>query len=151
VIELLAAAACAIAIDAQQDGSLLLRPACPVQFSATRAAVSDALSRSASRRELTLHLGRLEQFPWLSALLARQASSSRQWGDGVEANDYVRRALLGMPEFTVLVDPPWRIAGLAVAGVRLKAARELDLAQGAPVPPERLLPYDAQVTLRLAR
>jgi hypothetical protein len=151
VIELLAAAACAIAIDAQQDGSLLLRPACPAQFSATRAAVGDALARSASRRELTLHFGRLEAYPWLSTLLARQASSSRQWGEGVEANDYVRRALLGMPEFTVLVDPPWRIESLAVAGVRLKAARELDLAQGAPVPPERLLPYDAQVTLRLAR
>ena len=151
MIELLAAAACAVAIDAQQDGSLLLRPDCPVQFSATRAAVGEALARSASRRELILRFGRLEQFPWLSALLARQASSSRQWGDGVEANDYVRRALLGMPEFTVLVDPPWRIEGLAVADVRLKAARELDLAQGAPVPPERLLPYDAQVTLRLAR
>ena len=151
MIELLAAAACAIAIDAQQDGSLLLRPACPAQFSATRATVSEALARSASRRELTLHFGRLEAYPWLSALLARQASSSRHWGDGVEANEYVRRALLGMPEFTVLVDPPWRIEGLAVAGVRLKAARELDLAQGHPVPPGRLLPYDAQVTLRLAR
>lgn len=151
MIELLAAAACAIAIDAQQDTSLLLRPACPAQFSATRAAVGEALARSASRRELTLHFGRLEAYPWLATLLARQASSSRQWGDGVEANDYVRRALLGMPEFTVLVDPPWRIEGLAVADVRLKAARELDLAQGAPVPPERLLPYDAQVTLRLAR
>jgi hypothetical protein len=151
VIELLAAAACAIAIDAQQDGALLLRPACPVQFSATRAAVGEALARSASRRELTLRFGRLEAYPWLSALLARQASSSRQWGEGAEPSDYVRRALLGMPEFTVLVDPPWRIEGLAVADVRLKAARELDLAQGAPVPPERLLPYDAQVTLRLAR
>ena len=54
MIELLAAAACAIAIDAQQDGSLLLRPACPAQFSATRATVREALARSASRRELTL-------------------------------------------------------------------------------------------------
>lgn len=151
MIELLAAAACAIAIDAQQDGSLLLRPACPAQFSATRAAVGDALARSASRSELTLHFGRLEAYPWLSTLLARQASSSRQWREGVEPDAYVTRALLGMPEFTVLVDPPWRIESLRVEQVRLKPARELDLAQGHPLPADRLLPYDARVTLRLAR
>jgi hypothetical protein len=151
VIELLAAAACAIAIEAQQDGALLLRPVCPAQFSATRAAVGDALARSASRRELTLHFGRLEAYPWLSTLLARQASSSRQWREGVEPAAYVARALLGMPEFTVLFDPPWRIERLAVADVRQRPARELDLPQGHPLPPERLLPYDAQVTVRLSR
>lgn len=151
MIELLAAAACAIAIEAQQDGSLLLRPACPAQFGATRQAVGEALARGTGSRELTLHFGRLERYPWLSTLLARQASSSRQWGEGVEPGDYVRRALLGMPEFTVLVDPPWRIERLAVSDVRLRPARELDLAQGHPVPPHRLLPYDARVTLRVAR
>ena len=120
MIELLAASACAIAIDAQQDGSLLLRPACPAQFGATRQVVGEALARGAGRRELTLHFGRLERYPWLSTLLARQASGSRQWGEGVEPGDYVRRALLGMPEFTVLVDPPWRIERLAVSDVRLR-------------------------------
>lgn len=151
MIELLAAAACAIAIDAQQDGSLLLRPACPAPFGATRQAVGEALARGAAREALTLDFGRLAQYPWLSTLLARQASSSRQWGSGVEANDYVRRALLGMPEFTALVDPPWRIERLAVSDVRLNAARELDLPQGHPLPPGTLLPYDARVMLRVAR
>ena len=55
------------------------------------------------------------------------------------------------PVNVLLLGSDMNVADLAVAGVRLKAARELDLAQGAPVPPERLLPYDAQVTLRLAR
>jgi hypothetical protein len=105
VLELIAAAACAVAIDAQQDGALLLR----------------------------------------------QASSSRQWREDAEAGAYLTRALLGMPEFTVLFDPPWRIEGLAVREVRLKPARELDLAQGHPLPPERLLPYDAQLRVRLSR
>jgi hypothetical protein len=151
MIELLAAAACAVAIDAQPDASWRLRPACPAQFGATRAAVGGALARSADRREVTLDFGRIAEYPWLSTLLARQASSSRQWGAGVAADAYVRRALLGMPEFTVLFDPPWRIEALAVREVRLKPARELDLAQGHPLPAERLLPYDAQVRVRLAR
>jgi hypothetical protein len=151
VIGLLAAAACAIALDAQADGVLVLRPACPAQFGATRAAVGQALARSAGRRAVTLDFGRLAQYPWLSALLARQASSSRQWGERVAPDAYVERALRGMPEFTALVDPPWRIEGLVVEDVRLKPARELDLAQGHPVPPERLLPYDARITVRLAR
>jgi hypothetical protein len=76
MIELLAAAACAIAIEAQQDAQLRLRPACPAAFAATHAAVGEA---------------------------------------------------------------------------RLKPARELDLAQGHPVPPERRLPYDAQLWIRLSR
>jgi hypothetical protein len=56
-----------------------------------------------------------------------------------------------MPEFTVLFDPPWRIEGVSVQGVLLRPARELDLAQGHPIPPERLLPYDAIVSVNLAR
>jgi hypothetical protein len=151
MIELLAAAACAIAIEAQQGAQLRLRPACPAAFAATHAAVGEALARSAGRRQVTLHFGRLAEYPWLSTLLARQASSSRQWSDRVEPNAYVRRALLGMPEFTALFDPPWRIESLQVDEVLLKPARELDLAQGHPVPPERLLPYDAQLWIRLSR
>jgi len=150
-MELLAAAACAIAIEAQQDAQLRLQPACPAAFTATHAAVGEALARSADRRQVTLHLGRLTGYPWLSALLARQASSSRQWSERVAPDAYVRRALLGMPEFTALFDPPWRIEGLAVESVRLRPARELDLAQGHPVPPERLLPYDAIVSVNLVR
>lgn len=151
MIELLAAAACAIAIEAQQDAQLRLRPACPAAFAATHAAVGEALARSTGRRQVTLHLGRLAEYPWLARLLARQASSSRQWSERVALEAYVTRALLGMPEFTALFAPPWRIDGVQVDEVRLKPARELDLAQGHPVPPERLLPYDAQLSIRLSR
>jgi hypothetical protein len=151
MIELLAAAACAIAIEAQQAAQLRLRPGCPAAFTATHAAVGEALARSAGRRQVTLHFGRLVQYPWLSTLLARQASSSRQWSERVAPDAYVTRALLGMPEFTVLFDPPWRIEGVAVDQVLLRPARELDLAQGHPVPPERLLPYDATVSVNLTR
>jgi hypothetical protein len=151
MMELLAAAACAIAIEAQPDAQLRLRPACPAAFSATHAAVGEALARSAGRHQVTLHFGRLAEYPWLSTLLARQASSSRQWSERIAPDAYVTRALLGMPEFTALFDPPWRIEGVMVASVRLRPARELDLAQGHPLPPERLLPYDAQLWIRLSR
>ena len=151
MIELLAAAACAIAIEAQQDALLRLRPACPAAFAATHAAVGEALARSADRRQVTLHFGRLTGYPWLSTLLARQASSSRQWSEHVAPDAYVARALRSMPEFTALFDPAWRIDGVSVEQVLLKPARELDLAQGHPVPPDRLLPYDAQLWIRLSR
>jgi hypothetical protein len=151
MIELLAAAACAIAIEAPQDAQLRLRPACPAAFAATHAAVGEALARGAGRRQVTLDFGRLAAYPWLSTLLARQASSSRQWSERVAPEAYVTRALLGMPEFTALFAPPWRIDGMQVDEVRLKPARELDLAQGHPVPPERLLPYDARLRIRLSR
>ena len=149
MIELLAALACTVAIETHADDLLRLRPACPVAFAPTQQAVGKALA--GERRSLTLQFGRLADYPWLSTLLARQASASRHWGEGVEPNDYVRRALLGMPEFTALFDPPWRIEGVAVEKVLLKPARELDLARGHPIPPERLLPYDAIVAVKLSR
>jgi hypothetical protein len=152
MIVLLAAVACAIAIESHPEGLLRLRPECPAAFTPTQQAVGAALARTGERRSLTLHFGRIAEYPWLSSLLARQASSSRQWDSAqADATAYVARALRGMPEFTALFGPPWRIESVAVEKVLLKPAGELELARGHPVPPERLLPYDAILSVKLAR
>jgi hypothetical protein len=58
---------------------------------------------------------------------------------------------MGMPEFTALFDPPWRIASIAVKDVRVKPASQLDLPQGHPLPPDFRLPYDAELLVTLQR
>jgi hypothetical protein len=58
---------------------------------------------------------------------------------------------MGMPEFTALFDPGWRIASLVVQDVRLKPAAQLDLPRGHPLPPGFTLPYDADVIVTLVR
>ena len=66
---------------------------------------------------------------------------------GIEA---AKKNLIRVPLQGTTVPHP--VLGRFGAGqVLLKPARELDLAQGHPVPPERLLPYDAQVRIRLSR
>ena len=97
-----------------------------------------------------------ERYPWLSSLLARQASSSRRWNldggkpyDGHE-NAYVAAALRGMPEFTALFER-WLVTGVSVEKVLVKPATELSLPAGAPVPPSSKLPYDAILWVTLKR
>ncbi len=134
---------------------LRLRPACPLSRASTAAAVAALLALAEDDR-ITLALGRLERYPWLSELLARQASSSRRWnlaeGRPAEGGDnaYVAAALRGMPEFTALFGR-WRIEGVSTEKVLKKRAAELRLPAGAPVPPDAGLPYDAIVWVRLAR
>jgi len=134
---------------------LRVRPDCPLSRTSTGAAVAALLAQAGDER-FTLSLGRLERYPWLSDLLARQASSSRRWnlaaGRPHEGGDnaYVAAALRGMPEFTALFGR-WSIEGVSVEKVLKKRAAELRLPAGAPVPPESGLPYDAIVWVRLAR
>ncbi len=166
MIELLAAAAfathpapeCAVALERREEARLVLRlrPSCPLGFSSTHGAVRAILAHAGEARELCLAFGRIVEYPWLSALLARQASSSRRWDpaagrplEGTE-NAYVAAALRGMPEFTALFDS-WRILGVSVEKVLRRPARELSLPAGAPLPGSALLPYDAQLWVRLAR
>ncbi|MDH4175888.1 MAG: hypothetical protein OEV97_19305, partial [Betaproteobacteria bacterium] len=76
----------------------------------------------------------------------------RHWPDERAAPEgYVTRALMGMPEFTALFDPAWRIASLVVKEVRVKPAAQLDLPQGHPLPGDFLLPYDADLVVTLVR
>jgi hypothetical protein len=171
MLELLIAAAiggyaapeCNIAFERFEEARLVLRlrPACPVGFSSTHGAVRAVLSQVDNAPELSLAFGRIERYPWLSDLLARQASSSRRWnlaagrphdagGRAVHENAYVAAALRGMPEFTALFGR-WQIAGISIEKVLVKPAAELRLAAGAPVPPEAKLPYDAILWVALRR
>jgi hypothetical protein len=158
-----AAPECQIAFERFEETRLVLRlrPACPVGFSSTHAAVRGILAQAGDAAVLTLALGRIERYPWLSSLLARQASSSRRWdpaagrpleqrGKPVHENAYVAAALRGMPEFTVLFDR-WQIAGVSVEKVLVKRASELSLPAGAPVAPNAKLPCDAIVWVTLQR
>jgi len=141
---------------------LRLRPACPVGFASTQAAVRALLAQEASEASaITLSLGRIERYAWLSNLLARQASSSRRWDPGsgrpleergkpVHENAYVAAALRGMPEFTALFGT-WTVAGVSVEKVLVRRAAELQLPAGAPVAPDAKLPYDAIVWVTLRR
>ena len=140
---------CAIALE-QQDGWTRLRPACPVDRASTQQKVSEILSK-ANGDEVRLSFGRIVDYPWLSELLAREASSSRHWAPGTgKDNQYVAAALRGMPEFTALF-PGWRLAGVSVEKVLVKPARELPLPAGAPVRPSRRLPYDAILWVKLSK
>jgi hypothetical protein len=164
VLEVLIAAAiggyaapeCAIAFERFEETRLVLRlrPACPVGRASTQDAVRAILAHSGGAPELSLALGRIERYPWLSELLARQASSSRRWnlaaGRPHEGSDnaYVAAALRGMPEFTALFER-WQILGVSVEKVLLKPAAQLRLPAGAPIPPDAKLPYDAIVWVLL--
>lgn len=153
-----AARECNVAFERFEEARLVLRlrPACPVGHASTQGAVRAILAQVDNAPEVSLAFGRIERYPWLSSLLARQASSSRRWNlaagrpqEGHE-NAYVAAALRGMPEFTALFER-WRIASVSVEKVLLKRAAELPLAAGAPVPPDSKLPYDAILWVTLTR
>lgn len=148
----LAAAPCALGAEWRNEGVVHLVPACPPAFAPTLEGVRTAIRQAGRREQLLVGFGRIAQYPWLSALLARQASSSRHWPQERRAPEgYVTRALMGMPEFTALFDPPWRIASIVVRDVRVKPASQLDLPQGHPLPDDFLLPYDADLIVTLVR
>jgi len=149
---------CLVSFERREESRLVLRlrPACTLGYGSTHGAVRALLAQERDARELTLAFGRIERYPWLASLLARQASSSRRWDlaagrpyDGHE-NAYVAAALRGMPEFTALFDR-WRVAGVSVEKVLTRVAAELPLPAGAPVPPDAKLPYDAILWVTLVR
>ena len=159
------AAECDVAFERRDEMRLVLRmrPACPIGYASTQGAVRAILEQAGGAAvnpsELSLAFGRIERYPWLSEMLARQASSSRRWnlaagrpheveGKAVHENAYVAAALRGMPEFTALFGR-WQIAGISVEKVLVKPAAGLRLAAGAPVPPDAKLPYDAILSVAL--
>jgi len=154
------AAECDVAFERREETRLVLRlrPACPIGYASTRGAVRAILAQAggdaASSAGISLAFGRIERYPWLSEMLARQASSSRRWdlaaGRPLAGSDnaYVAAALRGMPEFTALFGR-WQILGVSVEKVLTRPAAELRLAAGAPVAPAAKLPYDAIVSVAL--
>jgi hypothetical protein len=148
----LAAAPCAVDAEWRDEGMVHLVPACPPAFAPTLEGVRAAIRQAGRREALVVGFGRVAQYPWLSTLLARQASSSRHWPEERAAPEgYVTRALMGMPEFTALFEAPWRIASVVVKDVRVKPAAQLDLPQGHPLPADVALPYDAELVVTLVR
>ena len=165
MLELLIAAAiggyaapeCTVAFERFEETRtvLRLRPACPIGFPSTQAAVRQILAQADSA-EVSLAFGRIESYPWLSSMLARQASGSNHWDRSAgrpragHENAYVATALRGMPEFTVLFDR-WQVTGVSVEKVLIKRAAELSLPAGAPVAANAKLPFDAILWVTLKR
>ncbi len=147
---------CEVRIEARAEQALRLRPACALGFSSTHAAVRAALERSGEAKEARLYLGRVVEYPWLSALLARHAATSRIWDPeagaprGEPAEQYVATVLRYMPEFWGLFDR-WRVVSVSVEKVLVGRAAALSMPQGSPISPEARLPYDAIVTVALRR
>jgi len=153
---LYAAPECQVVLEVREDQPLRLRPACPLGFSSTHAAVRALLEKAGAAAEVRLHFGRIVEYPWLSSLVARQASSSRVWDPaegrarGEADEQYLAAALRGMPEFTALFDR-WSIVSVSVRDVRLGRVDELPLAAGTPLPADARLPYDALLIVGLRR
>jgi len=148
----IAAAPCVLDVEWRNEGDVALVSECAPNYFATRQAVKAAIRQAGKREDLRIRFGRVAGYPWLSSLLAREASASRHWRESRDAPEgYVTRALLGMPEFRELFDARWRIANLVVQDVRLKPASQLDLPKGHPLPRGTMLPYDAELLVTLVR
>ena len=147
---------CAVALEARAEQPLRLRPACPLGYTSTHNAVRALLERAGEAREARLHFGRIVEYPWLSSLIARQASSSRIWDPaegrarGESAESYLANMLLRVPEFTALFDR-WSVVSVSVEKVLLKRAAELPIAAGAPLDADARLPYDGLLIVGLRR
>ena len=150
---------CPVGLESREEAPrriLRLRPSCPIGYTSTHAALRALLAHSAEASEARVSFGRIVEYPWLSSLLAREASSSRHWDAAAgrplrgNENQWVARMLSAMPEFTALFDA-WQIAGISVEKVLIKPAAQLPLAAGAPLPPGARLPYDAILWVTLRR
>jgi hypothetical protein len=155
-MDLYQAPECQVVLEVRAEQPLRLRPACPLGFTSTHNAVRALLERAGEAREVRLHFGRIVEYPWLSSLIARQASSSRVWDPaagrarGESAESYLANVLRSVPEFTALFDR-WSVVSVSAEKVLLKPAAELPLAAGAPLAPGSRLPYDALLVVGLRR
>jgi hypothetical protein len=155
-VDIYVAPECQVVLEVRAGQPLRLRPACPLGFTSTHNAVRALLEKAGDAREAKLHFGRIVEYPWLSSLVARQASSSRVWDPaegrarGETAESYLSHMLRSVPEFTVLFDR-WSVDSVSVEKVLIKRADELPLAKGAPLPPGSRLPYDALLIVGLRR
>jgi hypothetical protein len=155
-VDVYTAPECQVVLEVRAEQPLRLRPACPLGFTSTHNAVRALLARAGDAREARLHFGRIADYPWLSGLVARQASSSRVWDPaqgrarGETAESYVANILRSVPEFTVLFDR-WQIVSVSAEKVLTARVDELPLAQGTPLPAGARLPYDALLIVALRR
>jgi len=73
----LAAAPCTVGAEWRDEGVVQLITGCPADRSATLEGVRTATRQAGRREQLLVGFGRVAQYPWLSSLLAREASASR--------------------------------------------------------------------------
>lgn len=132
-----------------------LRPQCELSRASTLKALEALRATAPADREISVGFGRIVLYPWLSTLLAREASSAPGWDaargrpqQGHE-NAFVARLLERSPEFGSLFAER-RIVSVLVEKVLVRPAGELDLPAGAPFPPSALFPFDAQLWVVLA-
>ena len=155
-MDIYSAPECQVVLEVRAEQPLRLRPACPLGFTSTHNAVRALLAKAGDAREVRLHFGRILDYPWLSALIARQASSSRVWDPalgqarGESAESYLANTLRSVPEFTALFDR-WLVASVSAEKVLTARVDQLALAHGTPLPPDARLPYDAMLIVSLAR
>lgn len=148
---------CEVKLEAREEAPhriLRMRPSCPIGYASTHAALRALLQHADG--EARVLFGRIVEYPWLSALLAREASVSRRWDASAgrpyqgHENQWVAQMLRAMPEFTALFDS-WHIAGVSVEKVLIKPAAQLPLPDGAPLARDARLPYDAILWVTLKR
>jgi hypothetical protein len=102
------------------------RPACPIGFDSTREAMRQLLAHAGREDRVQVHMGRIVEYPWLSALLEKHG--------GRTDNLAVARTLKAIPELGHLF-PGWEIRAVSVEKVLVRNGR----------------PYDAILWLVLAR
>jgi len=145
---------CAVRIEARvEEGHrpfYRLRPECALTRAATLLAVEALQARAPAEREISVGFGRIVRYPWLSTLLAREATSAPGW-DAAQgrprkghANEFVARLLERSPEFAALFGRR-KLLSVLVEKVLVKPASELDLPQGAPFSADARFPFDAQL------
>lgn len=151
---------CAVRIEqhteAKQRPFFRLRPDCPLSRASTVTALAALRASVAHAAAISVGFGRIVRYPWLSTLLAREASSAPGWNatrgrpQQGHANAFVARLLERSPEFSVLFRG-WELRSVSVEKVLVKPAAELDLPEGAPFSETARFPFDAQLWVRLER
>jgi hypothetical protein len=151
---------CAVRIEQHADVGqrpfFRLRPDCPLSRASTVTAVATLRANAAQARAISVGFGRIVRYPWLSALLAREASSAPGWNatrgrpQQGHANAFVARLLKRSLEFRSLFGA-WTLRSVSVEKVLVKSAAELDLPAGAPFSATARFPFDAQLWVQLER
>lgn len=126
-----AARECEVALEVQppdRQPSLRLRPACKLGLESTRAALAamlpEALNDAPAAGAISLFMGRVEEYPWLSGGLVDAALVSPRWDarhgrlrDGDQGiNAFVAELLRADPRLQTLI-PGWALRSVSVEKV----------------------------------
>jgi hypothetical protein len=138
--------------------SMRLRPACRLGLESTRAALAALLdgapTDTAVATSASIYLGRIEEYPWLSAALAQAAQRSPQWnarrgrmreGNG-RINRFVASLLMADANVQSLL-PGWRLNAVSIEKVLIGPAERSLPGSGL----RGKLPFDAMCWLRFQR